>query len=78
MLLGVNIDHIATLRQARGTYYPNLTDAAYIAEEAGADSITIHLREDRRHIQESDVRKLKETLKKVLVEVRVLKIFRII
>tara|TARA_B100001013_G_scaffold311071_1_gene216119 strand:+ start:14 stop:727 length:714 start_codon:yes stop_codon:yes gene_type:complete len=64
MLLGVNIDHIATLRQARGTYYPNLIDAAYIAEEAGADSITIHLREDRRHIQESDVRKLKETLKK--------------
>ena len=64
MLLGVNIDHIATLRQARGTYYPDLTDAAHIAEEAGADSITIHLREDRRHIQESDVRKLKETLKK--------------
>ena len=44
MLLGVNIDHIATLRQARGTYYPDLTDAAHIAEEAGADSITIHLR----------------------------------
>jgi len=63
MLLGVNIDHIATLRQARGTHYPDLTDAAYIAEEAGADSITIHLREDRRHIQESDVRKLKKTLK---------------
>jgi len=62
MLLGVNIDHIATLRQARGTRYPDPVNAAYLAEQAGADSITIHLREDRRHIQERDVRLLKETL----------------
>ncbi len=62
MLLGVNIDHIATLRQARGTRYPDPVNAAHIAEQAGADSITIHLREDRRHIQERDVRLLKETL----------------
>ncbi|MEC7875197.1 MAG: pyridoxine 5'-phosphate synthase [Pseudomonadota bacterium] len=64
MLLGVNIDHIATLRQARGTQYPDIIHAASIVENAGADSITIHLREDRRHIQENDVRKLKESLKK--------------
>lgn len=64
MLLGVNIDHIATLRQARGTQYPDLIHAASIVEDAGADSITIHLREDRRHIQENDVRKLKDSLKK--------------
>ncbi len=62
MLLGVNIDHVATLRQARGTRYPDPISAAQIAEQAGADSITIHLREDRRHIQERDVRVLKETL----------------
>lgn len=62
MLLGVNIDHIATLRQARGTRYPDPVHAAHLAEQAGADSITIHLREDRRHIQERDVRLLKETL----------------
>lgn len=62
MLLGVNIDHVATLRQARGTRYPDPVSAAYIAEQAGADSITIHLREDRRHIQERDVSLLKETL----------------
>lgn len=62
MLLGVNIDHIATLRQARGTRYPDPVSAANIAEQAGADSITIHLREDRRHIQERDVRILNETL----------------
>ncbi len=62
MLLGVNIDHIATLRQARGTLYPDPVSAAHLAEQAGADSITIHLREDRRHIQERDVRILKETL----------------
>lgn len=62
MLLGVNIDHVATLRQARGTRYPDPAHAAQIAEQAGADSITIHLREDRRHIQERDVRVLKETL----------------
>lgn len=62
MLLGVNIDHVATLRQARGTRYPDPVYAAQIAEQAGADSITIHLREDRRHIQERDVKILKETL----------------
>ena len=62
MLLGVNIDHIATLRQARGTRYPDPVAAAQIAERAGADSITIHLREDRRHIQERDVSLLKETM----------------
>lgn len=62
MLLGVNIDHIATLRQTRGTQYPDPVSAAYVAEEAGADSITVHLREDRRHIQERDVRLLNETL----------------
>jgi len=62
MLLGVNIDHIATLRQARGTRYPDPVAAAHIVEQAGADSITIHLREDRRHIQERDVRLLSETL----------------
>jgi pyridoxine 5-phosphate synthase len=62
MLLGVNIDHIATLRQTRGTRYPDPVSAAFLAEQAGADSITIHLREDRRHIQERDVQILKETL----------------
>ena len=62
MLLGVNIDHIATLRQARGTRYPDPVSAAHIAEQAGADSITIHLREDRRHIQERDVQILNETI----------------
>lgn len=62
MLLGVNIDHVATLRQARGTRYPDPVAAAHIAEQAGADSITVHLREDRRHIQERDVRLLNETL----------------
>lgn len=55
MLLGVNIDHVATLRQARGTVYPDPVEAALIAQESGADSITVHLREDRRHIQDSDV-----------------------
>ncbi len=60
--LGVNIDHIATLRQARGTRYPEPIHAALIAEQAGADSITLHLREDRRHIQERDVALLRETL----------------
>ncbi|MFC3283685.1 pyridoxine 5'-phosphate synthase [Litchfieldella rifensis] len=62
ILLGVNIDHIATLRQARGTRYPDPVQAALLAEEAGADGITLHLREDRRHIQERDVRLLKEML----------------
>ena len=63
MLLGVNIDHIATLRQARGTKYPDPINAALITERAGADSITVHLREDRRHIQDRDVLRLKEMLK---------------
>lgn len=61
--LGVNIDHIATLRQARGTHYPDPLKAARIAEAVGADIITVHLREDRRHIQREDVEKLKQTLK---------------
>lgn len=56
--LGVNIDHVATLRQARGTLYPDTLEAAKICATAGADSITIHLREDRRHIQDSDVYRL--------------------
>ncbi|NOI14555.1 pyridoxine 5'-phosphate synthase [Vibrio hepatarius] len=60
--LGVNIDHIATLRNARGTKYPDPVHAAEIAERAGADGITIHLREDRRHILDRDVRILRETL----------------
>ena len=60
--LGVNIDHVATLRQARGTSYPDPVSAALIAEESGADSITLHLREDRRHIQDRDVHALKEAM----------------
>lgn len=55
ILLGVNIDHVATIRQARGTRYPEPAQAALIAEQAGADGITLHLREDRRHIQDRDV-----------------------
>lgn len=62
VLLGVNIDHVATLRQARGTRYPDPVQAAILAEEAGADGITIHPREDRRHIQDRDVLLLKEVL----------------
>ncbi|KAF1061378.1 MAG: Pyridoxine 5'-phosphate synthase [Pseudomonas citronellolis] len=62
ILLGVNIDHVATLRQARGTRYPDPVKAALDAEEAGADGITVHLREDRRHIQDRDVRVLAEVL----------------
>ena len=53
--LGVNIDHVATIRQARGTHYPSVLEAAAIAEKAGADAITVHLREDRRHIQDEEV-----------------------
>ena len=60
--LGVNIDHVATLRQARGTRYPDPVQAALLAEQAGADGITLHLREDRRHIQERDVELLKPLL----------------
>ena len=63
MLLGVNIDHVATLRQARGTRYPSPIEAALAAETAGADYITLHLREDRRHIQDRDVIVLREVLK---------------
>jgi pyridoxine 5-phosphate synthase len=62
ILLGVNIDHIATLRQARGTRYPEPIQAALVAEQAGADAITLHLREDRRHIQDRDVRLLRDIL----------------
>ena len=62
ILLGVNIDHVATLRQARHTPYPDPIQAAVAAEEAGADAITLHLREDRRHIQERDVARLKEII----------------
>ena len=61
ILLGVNIDHVATLRQARGTRYPDPLQAARDAEQAGADSITMHLREDRRHIQDRDVRMVMDT-----------------
>nr|WP_086940259.1 pyridoxine 5'-phosphate synthase [Thaumasiovibrio occultus] len=62
ILLGVNIDHIATLRNARGTKYPDPVHAAEVAERAGADGITVHLREDRRHITDRDVRILRETI----------------
>ncbi len=62
LLLGVNIDHIATLRNARGTQYPDPVQAAFIAEQAGADGITIHLREDRRHITDRDVKLLSQTI----------------
>lgn len=62
ILLGVNIDHVATLRQARGTRYPDPLQAALLAEEAGADGITLHLREDRRHIQDRDVHLLADVL----------------
>ncbi|HEY7987312.1 MAG TPA: pyridoxine 5'-phosphate synthase [Methylophilaceae bacterium] len=60
--LGVNIDHVATIRQARGTRYPSVVQAALRAEQSGADSITLHLREDRRHIQDADVTALRNTL----------------
>jgi pyridoxine 5-phosphate synthase len=62
ILLGVNVDHIATIRQARDTHYPDPIRASLIAVEAGADGITVHLREDRRHIQERDVRLLRTSL----------------
>ena len=62
VLLGVNIDHVATLRQARGTRYPEPVQAALVAEQAGADGITVHLREDRRHINDRDVELLAQTL----------------
>lgn len=62
VLLGVNIDHVATLRQARGTCYPDPVKAALLCEQAGADGITLHLREDRRHIQDHDVRRMRPLL----------------
>ena len=61
--LGVNIDHVATLRQARRTVYPSLVEAAALCEKAGAHGITVHLREDRRHIQDADVYALRKSLK---------------
>lgn len=62
ILLGVNIDHIATIRQVRGTSYPNVIQAALVAEQNGADGITAHLREDRRHIQDRDIVLLREMI----------------
>src|SRR3569623_677503 len=62
ILLGVNIDHVATLRHARGTRYPDPVQAAIEAEQAGTAAVTLHLREDRRHIQERDVVLLKDFL----------------
>jgi len=62
VLLGVNIDHVCTIRQARGTRYPEPIQAALVAEQAGADLITLHLREDRRHIQDRDVELLRDIL----------------
>ena len=61
--LGVNIDHVATLRQARGTLYPDPTEAAHACEQAGAHGITVHLREDRRHIQDRDVEALRKSIR---------------
>jgi len=61
--LGVNIDHVATIRNARGEIYPDPLKAALLAEKSGADSVTIHLREDRRHIHENDLKKIKNNLK---------------
>ena len=60
---GVNIDHVATVRNARGETYPSPLRAALLAEKNGADSVTIHLREDRRHINESDLKKIIKQLK---------------
>tara|TARA_Y100000294_G_scaffold34289_1_gene29902 strand:- start:839 stop:1045 length:207 start_codon:yes stop_codon:yes gene_type:complete len=60
--LGVNIDHVATVRNARGELYPDPLRAAILAQKSGADSITIHLREDRRHIKDSDLKKIKKNL----------------
>lgn len=63
LLLGVNVDHVATIRQARGASYPSVLDAARVAEDAGADAITVHLREDRRHIQDQEVVALCKTIR---------------
>ncbi len=62
LLLGVNIDHVATVRNARGTHYPDPAQAAFVSEQAGADGITVHLREDRRHITDRDVLILRQTI----------------
>lgn len=62
ILLGVNIDHVATLRQARLTRYPDPVEAVFAAEKGGADGITVHLREDRRHIQERDIDLISQVL----------------
>jgi len=72
ILLGINIDHVATVRQARGTPYPSVVEAAMAAERGGADGITVHLREDRRHIQDADVSALLSTVRtKVNLEMAV-------
>lgn len=63
LLLGVNIDHVASVRQARGTVYPDIVEAARLCEKAGAAGITVHLREDRRHIQDRDVFALRKTIR---------------
>lgn len=63
LLLGVNIDHVATLRQARGTSYPRPADAVVMVEQVGADSITVHLREDRRHIQDDDLEAINQVMR---------------
>ena len=65
--LGVNIDHVATIRNARGENYPNPLRAALIAQSSGADSITIHLREDRRHIKDNDLKNIKKKLRYHLI-----------
>lgn len=71
ILLGVNIDHVATLRQSRGTRFPDPVQAAFDSEQAGADAITVHLREDRRHIQERDVEILSRTVNRLNLEMAV-------
>lgn len=71
ILLGVNIDHVATLRQSRGTRFPDPVQAAFESEQAGADAITVHLREDRRHIQERDVEILAQTVQRLNLEMAV-------
>ena len=70
--LGINIDHIATIKTNRKTPYPSLTDAVKIAEDSGADLITIHLREDRRHIQDQDLRDIKAVARKLNLEMALL------
>ncbi len=66
--LGINIDHIATIKTNRGTPYPSLVDAVKIAEDSGADLITVHLREDRRHIQDQDLIDVKSVARKLNLE----------